>query len=284
MVSSRFVWHGLRKQVSEWARTCMHCQTAKVQRHTKAPPQQFHPAHRRFDHIHVDIVGPLPVSRGAHYLLTIVDRFTRWSEAVPLTDTTSESCARTLIATWISRFGVPAHITSDRGAQFTSSLWSAMASLLGTQLHHTTAYHPQSNGLVERFHRHLKSALMARLRGANWADELPWVLLGIRTAPKDDLHASSAELVYGAPRSSPGSSYQPQGGKRKNPQQSWADYARSSVTWPPYPLHSTGSTRPAYPKTYRTLCGHTARDVPAPMTHQSRMPTFEPPVSRAPRS
>ncbi|XP_059840370.1 uncharacterized protein LOC132401985 [Hypanus sabinus] len=79
-----------------------------------------------------------------------------------------------------------------------------MASLLGTQLHHTTAYHPQSNGLVERFHRHLKSALMARLRGANWADELPWVLLGIRTAPKDDLHTSSAELVYGAPLAVPG--------------------------------------------------------------------------------
>ncbi|XP_059826505.1 uncharacterized protein LOC132394413 isoform X1 [Hypanus sabinus] len=79
-----------------------------------------------------------------------------------------------------------------------------MASLLGTQLHHTTAYHPQSNGLVERFHRHLKSALISRLRGANWADELPWVLLGIRTAPKDDLHASSAELVYGAPLVVPG--------------------------------------------------------------------------------
>ncbi|XP_072898585.1 nephronectin a isoform X1 [Hemitrygon akajei] len=204
MVSSRFVWHGLCKQVSEWARTCMHCQTAKVQRHTKALPQQFHPTHRRFDHIHVDIVGPLPVSRGARHLLTIVDRFTRWPEAILLTDTTSKSCARALIATWVSRFGVPAHITSDRGAQFTSSLWSAMASLLGTQLHHTTAYHPQSNGLVERFHRHLKSALMARLRGANWADKLPWVLLGIRTVPKDDLHASSAGLVYGVPLVVPG--------------------------------------------------------------------------------
>ncbi|XP_072134736.1 uncharacterized protein [Mobula birostris] len=95
-------------------------------------------------------------------------------------------------------------LTSDRGAQFTSSLWSAMANLLGSQLHHTTAYHPQSNGLVERFHRHLKSALMARLEGPNWVDELPWVLLGIRTAPKEDLHTSSAELVYGAPLVVPG--------------------------------------------------------------------------------
>ncbi|XP_051898645.1 uncharacterized protein LOC127585315 isoform X2 [Pristis pectinata] len=176
-----------------------HCQTSKIQRHTKVPPQQFEPTRRRFDHIHVDLVGPLPVSRGARYLLTIVDRFTRWPEATPLTDITTDSCARALLTTWVSRFGVPAHITSDRGTQFTYSLWAALANLLGTQLHTTTAYHPQSNGLVERFHRHLKSALMARLKGPNWVDELPWVLLGIRTAPKEDLRTSSAELVYGAP-------------------------------------------------------------------------------------
>ena len=76
--------------------------------------------------------------------------------------------------------------------------------MLGTQVHHTTAYHPQSNGLVERFHRHLKSALRARLTGPNWTQELPWALLGIRTAPKEDLGCSSAELVYGAPLTVPG--------------------------------------------------------------------------------
>ncbi|XP_059807831.1 uncharacterized protein LOC132382030 [Hypanus sabinus] len=93
LISSKFAWHGPRKQVSEWASTCVQSQTAKVQRHTKAPLQQFKPTHRRFSHIHVDIVGPLPVSRGARYLLTMVDRFTRWPEAVPLTDTSADSCA-----------------------------------------------------------------------------------------------------------------------------------------------------------------------------------------------
>ncbi len=61
-----------------------------------------------------------------------------------------------------------------------------------------------STGLVERFHRHFKSALRARLRGPNWMDELPWILLGIRTTPKDDLGTSSAELVYRCPVSVPG--------------------------------------------------------------------------------
>ena len=59
-------------------------------------------------------------------------------------------------------------------------------------------------GIVERFHRHMKSALRARLTSPNWLDELPWVLLGIRTAPKDDLHCSSAELVFGSTLTVPG--------------------------------------------------------------------------------
>ncbi|XP_055500353.1 uncharacterized protein LOC129702590 [Leucoraja erinacea] len=67
-----------------------------------------------------------------------------------------------------------------------------------------TAYHPQANGLVERFYRQLKAALMARLTGPDWMDELPWVMLGIRTAPKEDLASSSAELVYGSPLTVPG--------------------------------------------------------------------------------
>ncbi|KAK3797528.1 hypothetical protein RRG08_054561 [Elysia crispata] len=92
----------------------------------------------------------------------------------------------------------------NRGPQFTSALWNEVANKLGIQVHRTTAYHPQSNGLVERFHRTLKAALKARLQGPRWTDELPWVLLGLRTVPKEDLDTSSAELVYGEPLTVPG--------------------------------------------------------------------------------
>ena len=68
-----------------------------------------------------------------------------------------------------------------------------------------TAYHPQANGLVEQFHQTMKASLMGRLAGPNWLDELPWVLLGIRTFPKEDLKASSADLVYRKPFTGPGS-------------------------------------------------------------------------------
>ena len=204
LITAKFVWHGLAKQVGMWTRTCMACQMAKVQRHTRAPLQVFAVPNRRFDHINIDLVGPLPASAGYTYLFTIVDRYTRWPEAIPLQDIRADTCARALIACWVARFGIPTQISSDRGPQFTSELWAMVTKLLGSAHSHTTAYHPQANGLVERFHRHLKSALRAKLTGPHWIDELPWVLLGIRTAPKDDMGCSSAELVYGYPLTVPG--------------------------------------------------------------------------------
>lgn len=204
LLAQKFVWHGMRKQVGIWAHQCVACQASKIHQHTKAPLYTFEVPQRRFDHINIDLVGPLPPSKGYTYLLTIVDRFTRWPEAIPMTHTDSESCAWALISNWIARFGLPSGITSYHGPQFTSVVWAEVIRLLGISHHLTTAYHPQVNGLVERFHRHLKSVLRARLAGPNWADVLPWVLLGIRTTPKEDLKASSAELVYGAPLTVPG--------------------------------------------------------------------------------
>ena len=155
MVADKFVWPGLRKQVGIWAKTCLRCQIAKVHRHTKAPLGHFEPATRRFDHIHVDIVGPLPPSQNCRYLFIVVDRFTRWPEAIPLVDAQTTTCARALAFHWIARFGVPTDLTSDRGSQFTSELWSALTQPYGTRIHWTSAYHPQANGNPYRTKRGL---------------------------------------------------------------------------------------------------------------------------------
>ena len=204
LLAAKFVWPRIAADVSSWARACIRCQRSKVNRHVRAPVANFRLPSRRFAHIHVDVVGPLPPSQGFTHLLTVVDRFTRWPEAIPVINTSALSLARALLHNWVSRFSTPEHITSDRGSQFTSTLWSQLATLLGTELHQTTSYHPQANGMVERFHRYLKAALRARLNGPNWVDELPWVLLGLRTAPKEDLQTFAAEMVYGAPLLVPG--------------------------------------------------------------------------------
>ncbi|GFX10862.1 retrovirus-related Pol polyprotein from transposon 412 [Trichonephila clavipes] len=110
----------------------------------------------RFSHIHVDIVGPLPPSEGPHYLLTIIDCFSRWPEAIPIPDMQAKTICRTIFDTWISRFGCPSVITSDQGTQMRSSMYTEFTRMLGTEKIKTTTYNPISNGIVERFHRHLK--------------------------------------------------------------------------------------------------------------------------------
>ena len=148
---------------------------------------------------------PLPPSaEGFTHILTIIDRSLRWAEAVPMRSTTAVDCANTVIAAWVSRFGVPDVVTSDRGPQFTSAVWAVLCVKLNILHNQTTAYQPQSNGMVERFHRQLKDALRARECVAEWAAHLPWVLLGLRAAPKEDSAVSSAELVYGSPLRLPG--------------------------------------------------------------------------------
>ena len=161
LMASKFIWNCSQKQIGIWAKQCIACQSSKFQTHIKASLEKFSVPSWQSDHIHVDLVGPLPPLDGCTHLPTVVDRFSRWPKAIPLTTTaaTSAGCAQDLVSHWITRFGVPLHISSNRGAQLTSHLWTSISLLLSTQLHYTTAYHPQSNGLVEHFHLHLKSAL-----------------------------------------------------------------------------------------------------------------------------
>lgn len=203
LVTDRFVWPRIRRDCRQWAKECQQCQSCKISRHTSAPPAEFHAPSARFRHIHLDIVGPLILCSGNRYCLTIVDRFTRWPEAFPLQDITAETCAAALISGWIARFGCPEHITTDRGRQFTSHTFREVAELVGATHHTTTSYHPAANGLVERLHRQLKAAIACH-SSSSWTEVLPWVLLGIRSAWKSDLQASTAEIVYGEPLRLPG--------------------------------------------------------------------------------
>lgn len=155
--------------------------------------------------MHVDLVGPLPVAEGGlTYLFTIIDRTSRWLEAVPLSEMSATACVDAFVTTWVARFGVPHTLTSDRGTQFSSATWTNLCHKLGIRHVMTTAYHPQANGLVERAHRQIKDALRARQAGTDWPSHLPWILLGLRAAPKEISGVSSAEAVFGQPLVLPG--------------------------------------------------------------------------------
>ena len=94
LISRKFVWHGLKKQVNQWAKEYLVYQRSKIQRHIHAPPETVDVSEMRFTPIHVDLVGPLPPSNGFTYLFTIIDRYTRLPEAISLKDPSSKECAR----------------------------------------------------------------------------------------------------------------------------------------------------------------------------------------------
>lgn len=203
LIRERFVWPFMKKDILRWARTCTQCQLAKVHKHTRNPNIQFPVPARRFQHVHLDIVGELRQCRGYKYLLTMIDRFTRWPETIPLEDITADSVATAFYKHWICRFGTPATITTDQGSQFESQLFQALANLTGCKKTRSTAYHPQTNGILERWHRTLKTALMCH-NNQDWTEVLHTALLGLRTVYKEDIKSSPAELLYGTTLSIPG--------------------------------------------------------------------------------
>lgn len=186
----------MNKEISTWTRQCIECQRAKIHRHNKSPLASYTPTNSRFEHLNIDIVGPLPISNDYRYILTCIDRFSRWPEAYPIKDQTAETIATTLINNWIARFGIPSKITTDQGRQFESQLFHQLNNMLGIKHLRTNAYHPQANGMIERFHRTLKAAIKCR-NNKNWTQELPLILLGLRSTYKNDIQATPAEMIYG---------------------------------------------------------------------------------------
>lgn len=208
IITSHFFWPNMNKDVSLWAKTCLSCQKSKINKHNSAIIGSF-PNASRLEHVHMDIVGPLTISGNNRYILTMIDRATRWPEAVPVPEITADVVARAFVDNWVARYGCPAVITTDRGPQFESNLFIAIAKILGIHKIRTTSYHPQSNGLIERWHRTLKTAIMARGNTSSWHKELAIVLLGIRSTLSSDTNVTPAQMLYGTNIRIPGEFFEP---------------------------------------------------------------------------
>ena len=166
------------------------------QLHSMSPPEG------PFQLISIDFCGPLKTTpRGNKYVLVITDYFSRHITAVPLPNCTAETTAETLFNEYFCKFGVPAVIMSDQGTHFQNQLMTNIRLLIGYNHIYSTPYHPQSNGMVERFNSTFISQI-AKLQDKehnNWDEYLQAVVFAYNSGSHKTTHYSPYQLIFGRP-------------------------------------------------------------------------------------
>jgi len=179
-------------------RSCPKCQMNSRASPRKAPMQERDRAVVPFETVAIDLVGPFEKEKGgAKYLLTYMCIASKWPEAVPLKSMTARAVVEALVEIF-SRNGIPYTLLTDQGAQLTGKVMSELCKIYGIKKIQTTPYHPQSNGVVERFH----GTLVPMLRKASenkleWTKQVPLALYAVRLAPHADTGISPFQYVHG---------------------------------------------------------------------------------------
>ncbi|XP_069980180.1 uncharacterized protein [Penaeus vannamei] len=199
-ILAHFYWPKIKRDVGYYCQSCHICQVkGKPGDGIKPYPLQPIPVLTEpFSKIVIDCVGPLPkTKRGNKFLLTIIDVATRYPEAIPLRRITTRNVVKALI-NFFSQVGLPTVIQSDQGSNFTSRLYEKVMKSLGIQQCRSTVYHPQSRGVVERFHYILKIMIKAFSleTGYEWDEGIDLLLPLIRDSVQESIY-SLFKLIYG---------------------------------------------------------------------------------------
>ena len=197
-LSKAYWWPNMRQDIIKWCRACEVCASRQVGKPIK-PYLTPIPVGGAFDRIGVDIIKFLRSRTGMTYAVVFVDYLTKWPEVFATADQTSPTIARLLVEEVIPRHGVPSELLSDRGTSFLSKLMEDVYKLMGISKTSTTAYHPQTDGLVERFHRTLTDMLAKSVEknGKDWDKHLPYVLFAYRSGLQQSTGESPFYLLYG---------------------------------------------------------------------------------------
>ena len=197
-VLARFYWPGVKRDVERYCQMCPECQRVSPRSTVRNPLNPMPIIETPFDRIALDIVGPLPkTSRGHRYILVLVDYATRYPEALPLRAATAKAVAKELVLLF-SRVGIAREVLTDQGSCFMSRVMKELLRLLQVKQLRTSVYHPQTDGLVERFNKTLKQMLKKAMDtdGKNWDQLLPHVLFAVQEVPQAS-GFSPFELLYG---------------------------------------------------------------------------------------
>ena len=195
----RVYWPGLRGDIQTYIKSCTVCIARKSPCPRKVPMGHVNVGHR-WERVAMDLLDmSVTTTRGNRYVLVMVDCFTRWTEAFPLPDKTAQSVADAFFNQVVWRFGMPTVIHSDQGREFENKIMQEICLLGGSHKTKTTPYHPESDGMVERFNRTLLM-MLAMFAGKNrddWDDLLPAVMMAYRSSVHESTGFSPYRLMFG---------------------------------------------------------------------------------------
>ena len=196
-VRSRYFWPQMYENIREYVKSCDACQ----RRGKPKTQQQLHPiaVHAPFYQIGIDFVGPLPRTlNGNRYIIVAIDYLTKWPEARPVATATADETEKFIYEEIICQHGCPQIILSDRGAHFNNQVIQRLVERFKIRHLFSTPYHPQTNGLVERFNRTLCESLAKLSKETDeWDEYVKPALFAYRTSKQSTTQVTPFYLTYG---------------------------------------------------------------------------------------
>ena len=189
-------WVGMIHDITLYCNKCLTCQSSKPPAPQKAPLISI-PIGKPWEMVAVDVIQVPTSSQNHRYILVIQDYFTKWAEAIPMANQTASTITRELVKVF-SNYGLPEILHMDQGRNFESSLLQQTLDAFGITKSRTTAYHPQGDGMVERFNCSLLQMLHAYVRHeSDWEEFLPLVMFAYRTSAHTTTGVSPFDLMFG---------------------------------------------------------------------------------------
>ena len=200
-IKAKFEWTNMSKDIKQFVKNCKSCQLNKLTRKkTKVPMEITTTSNKPFEKIFMDIVGPLTMTEnGNKYILTIQDDLSKYSLAIPIETTDAKTVCEKFVEYFISKFGMPQCILTDQGTNFTSEIFHNLCKLFKIKKINSTAYHPQTNGALERSHQTFKDYLKHFIN-PNQTDWDKWIHLStfsFNTTHHTSNNFTPHELIFG---------------------------------------------------------------------------------------
>jgi len=192
-------WKGMRADVQSFCRGCLVCASRKGPGRPLRPPLTVIPVGGPFHRVSVDVLQLLRTANGNCYVVCFVDYLTKWVEAFAVPDQQAETIAKLFVENVVCRHGVPEQLLSDRGTNFLSELIQGVCEVLGVEKINTSGYHPQTDGLVEKFNSTLINmvAKCCEVKQHNWDEHLPHLPFAYRSFVQESTKESPFCLLYG---------------------------------------------------------------------------------------